>query len=153
MAVPEEVIRQAFALSHARGAALLSLLGDFKVWRGDLAEMRGDSPRTETIESGHPAVSNGSALADVLLMSRAIELLDADCRTALSGAYGIAEASPSAVASRKTMDTAERQRVSACKRRLVELYAKLHATTGSVVPEWVAEREHAAIASHGRRRR
>ena len=153
VAIPEEVIRQAFALSQARGAMLLSLLGDFDVWRGDLAEMRGDSPRTEEKNRPEqPTVANGSTLTDVLLMSRAIEILDIDCRTALSKVYEIAQGIPGNKPSGE-MDTAERERASACKHRLVELYAQLQKqTTGSAAPEWVAEREHAVIASRGRRR-
>lgn len=152
VAIPEEVIRQAFALSQARGVQLLSLLGSFDVWRGDLAEMRDDSPRTEEKNGPEqPTVANGGTLAEVLLMSRAIEILDSDCRTALSKAYEVAQGMPDNKPSRE--DTAERERASACKRRLVELYAQLQQqTTGSSPPAWVAEREHAIIVSHGRRR-
>ena len=44
---PDEVVTEAFALSRARGAELLARLGDFNVWHGDLAAMRGDEPRGE----------------------------------------------------------------------------------------------------------
>jgi len=41
----ERELIEAFALSGARGAELLERLGDFNVWSGDLATMRGDEPR------------------------------------------------------------------------------------------------------------
>jgi hypothetical protein len=155
MDVSEELIRQAFALSHARGADLLLLLGNFDVWHGDLAEMRGDSPRAEQAASAHPVITNRSHLADVLLMSRAIEALDADCRTALMTLYGARDGSPDAAPDRETNhDSSNHQRVSTCRSRLVAAYAELQKqTTGPATPEWVAEREHAAVsASHGHRR-
>jgi hypothetical protein len=156
MDVSEEVIRQAFALSRARGGALLSLLGDFKVWRGDLAEMRDDFPRTAQADHATQATATDrSDLADVLLMSRAIEILDSDCRTELSKAYELGGGMPTAASNRDANSNApDRERVTACKSRLIGLYAELQThATGPAIPAWVAEREHAAVAaSHGRRR-
>ena len=86
MPAPDDaLIETALALSHARGAALLAMLGEFDVWHGDLAEMRRDSPRAGSrIE---PERTTSKNLADVLLMARAIELLDGDgkerCRNRL----------------------------------------------------------------------
>ena len=155
MDVSEDLIRQAFALSHARGADLLLLLGNFDVWHGDLAEMRGDSPRVEQAASSPPVGTNRTDLADVLLMSRAIEALDADCRTVLMPLYGVRDGSPNAAPGREANhDSSNHQRVSTCRSRLVAAYGELlKHTAGPATPEWVAEREHAAVsASHGHRR-
>jgi hypothetical protein len=137
----DELIRQAFALSRARGAGLLSLLGEFDVWHGNLAEMRDDSA-TMDVTRNEPTATTSKALADVLLVARAIEILDDRCRTALSNAYELGEGAP------------ERERLTACKRRLAEISAELEShAAGPAIPDWVAEREHAALtASHGRRR-
>src|SRR5258706_1026498 len=86
--VPEEVIREAFALSRARGAELLTRLGDFDVWQGDLSEMRGDTPRSipSPVVRDH-STENTHFLFDTLTMARAIERLRPLCREVLSAVY------------------------------------------------------------------
>lgn len=142
----EELIRQAFALSRARGAGLLSLLGEFDVWHGDLTEMRGDSltaDKAATRDEPKAPISND--LADILLIARAIEVLDDSCRMALSNVYEL----------NKGADSSDQERLTACKRRLAEISSEIEShASGPAIPDWIAEREHAALAAyHGRGRR
>jgi hypothetical protein len=141
--VSEDVITEAFALSRARGAALLARLGDFNVWQGDLAAMRRDSPPADPGRA--PSKREPVApLSETLLMARAIELLQPDCRTVLSRLYGGADDA----GGKPSNDTAAN-----CRNRLLEIYMSLQSRSGELTtPEWVAEREHAALA-HGRHRR
>jgi hypothetical protein len=118
----EDVITEAFAFSRARGAALLARLGDFNVWRGDLAEMRGDSPRAKP---GHapPKREPVAPLSETLLMARAIELLQPDCRAVLSRLYAGADEN----GGKGSDDTAAH-----CKSRLFEIYASLQNRSGEM---------------------
>lgn len=106
MDLSDELIQEAFALSEKRGVALLSLLSNYSVWHGDLAEMRGDSPRLSRQQQSAPT---SPRFADVVLMSRALALLDSKCRAALSVPDG----------------GGDRKRRTECKERLTELYAQL----------------------------
>jgi len=146
--VSDDVIRQAFRLSSARGAELLALLGDFNVWRGDLAAMRDDSPRIEQTDARADAPSDTRLLAGVLLMARAIETLDVKCRTSLAKIYGRHDG----ISANSTSDSLAID--AACRGRLIEIYTALQAQAGGPgTPEWISEREHAALAGSGSRRR
>jgi len=146
--VSDEVIRQAFRLSSARGAELLALLGDFDVWRGDLAAMREDSPRIEQTAARADAPSDTRLLVSVLLMARAIEILDAECRTSLAKIYDRHDR----ISANSTSDSVATD--AACRGRLIEIYTALQThAAGAGTPEWISEREHAAPASSGSRRR
>ena len=149
----DELIRQAFALSRARGTGLLSLLGEFDVWHGDLAEMRGDSPTMEKAGTREPRATSSKALTDVLLIARAIEILDGGCRMALSKVYG-EDATAGRSKNEVITDSSDRERLTACKRRLAEISAEIEShASGPSMPDWVAEREHSALAaSQGRGR-
>src|SRR5947209_4348475 len=86
--LPTSVVAEAFALSRERGADLLVRLGDFDVWRGDLNEMRGDSPATsQTVPDMNPSSATTNFFVDTLIMSRALELLQPVCRAALAALY------------------------------------------------------------------
>jgi len=138
--LPDQIVAEAFALSSARGADLLARLGDFNVWRGDLAMMRGDNPRA-LVTDGEPTASQPRMrnFLDTLILARAIELLQPECRAALSAAY--AERKPTESSS--NLD---------CEKRLLEIYDSLKASAQdeTTVPQWISEREHAAA---GNRRR
>ena len=114
MDVSDELIQEAFALSEARGAALLSALGNYNVWHGDLAEMRDDSPRVRRTEQ---IAATSARFADVVLLSRTLGLLDPDCKAALS-------------ANGRGMN---RERAIGCKRRLIELYSELQRREGAAI--------------------
>lgn len=150
----EQVIADAFALSNARGAELLARLGSFDVWRGDLATMRGDDPRTPDGygENDEPTVKD-RALGDTLMLARAIEDLPPICRAALAAVYADRR-DPSSLAADLDTEPADAQRIiTSCEQRLQALYEaianRLPAETATV-PEWVSEREHAAAGGNRR---
>ena len=111
--LPAELIAEAFALSNARGADLLVQLGNFGVWRGDLATMRGDAPRAES-KSDSRSASLEVEFQEAFVLAKAIELLTPDCRSALAVAY-------SANGSDRSPDPVRRE----CERRLLEIYESL----------------------------
>ena len=152
MHVPDEVIIEAFALSRERGAALLARLGDFNVWHGDVAAMRRDSPRSDRGDV-HAKRSPVVPLAQTLVMARAIELLQPDCRAVLANVYGDDDSAGRALRS-GTEATSERYAEAlTCKSRLLEIYASLQGRSGEqATPDWVAEREHAASSTIRNRR-
>jgi len=143
--LPDQIVAEAFALSSARGADLLARLGDFQVWRGDLATMRGDNPRPHTTEDEPPvARPEMRAFLDTLVLARAIELLQPDCRATLSAVYAERKAAGSPAATQPILTN--------CEKRLLEIYDSLKSTAQdeTMVPEWVSEREHAAVGNSGR---
>jgi DNA-directed RNA polymerase specialized sigma24 family protein len=118
----EDVVAEAFALSGARGADLLARLGDFGVWRGDLATMRGDSPRGPASDGTPEAARPMATFLDALVLARAIEGLQPLCRAALTAVYAEQKDSASLAADLDT-DAAQAQRiVSNCEQRLLEIY-------------------------------
>lgn len=154
-ALPEQMIADAFVLSQARGADLLVHLGAFNVWRGDLATMRGDNPRAAEATTQTEAVAAPNhALAETLLLARAIEVLPGICRAALSAVYADRK-KPASLAVDLDTEPADAQRiVSNCEQRLFDIYQSLANRTpadAATVPEWMSEREHAAGGSNRRR--
>ncbi len=153
--LPDEVVSEAFALSRARGAELLARLGDFNVWHGDLAMMRGDEPRRgeEAVEGRHEG-STRRVFADTLVLARAIELLQPVCRAALSVAY-LDRKDTASVAGELNISAEHAERLIVnCRERLLEIYESLttdFASHEAAMPTWVAEREHAAAGSNRRR--
>lgn len=152
--LPEKVVSEAFALSNSRGANLLARLGEFNVWRGDLATMRGDSPRiSDTSEEVTGSERTISLFLDTLLLARAIELLPPVCRAALSAVYAERK-NITSLATELDGNPADAERLTAnCERRLMEAYEMLTASARGqgTVPQWVSEREHAAVGGSGRR--
>jgi hypothetical protein len=154
--VPEAVIREAFALSRARGAELLTRLGDFDVWRGDLSEMRGDSPRSAPggTAQDHSA-ERTHFLFDTLAMARAIEKLRPLCRDTLSAVYEHPKDTANLSRELETHEGDADEIATNCEKRLVEIYAALKdgsADDPLTTPDWITEREHAAAAGDRRRR-
>lgn len=138
--LPDRIAANAFALSSARGAELLAHLGDFNVWLGDLATMRDDDPRTVVTEDEPTAAQlRMRDFLETLVLARAIELLQPDCRAALSVVYS----------ERKLTES---PRDLDCEKRLLEIYDSLKASEQdeTTVPQWLSEREH-ALWGHGRR--
>jgi hypothetical protein len=80
-----ELIAEAVALANAKGADLLVQLGNFGVWHGELATMRGDDPRTT--RSNTEAASHGADFQEAFVVAKAIELLTADCRSAFAAGH------------------------------------------------------------------
>jgi hypothetical protein len=153
--LPGPIVAEAFALSRSRGADLLVRLGDFDVWRGDLSEMRGDSPRSlQTPADTSAAPTNTTFFFDTLIMARALELLQPVCRAALSALYlDHKDAQPLADDLDTWPEQAEKL-IANCEKRLLEAYVALKAAgTNAPTPEWAVERELAAAASSGQRRR
>src|SRR5215212_3664307 len=116
-AVAERLIAEAFGLSRARGPDLLVRLGDFDVWRGDLAEMRRDGGQDSSLAAAAVEGDPHKRLSHTLVMARAVELLDARCREKLAAAYqeGSAGTEPGATHS---SDPA----VLACRKRLMQIF-------------------------------
>ena len=148
--LPENIVAEAFALSSARGADLLARLGSFKVWQGDLATMRGDHPR-EPAPDGEPESAQPiPGFVDALVLARAIERLQPVCRAALAAVYAGHKDAGSLAADLDTDAAYAEKIMSNCEQRLLEIYHSL-AKDSATVPQWVSEREHAAV-SGGRRR-
>src|SRR5438552_2560411 len=139
--LPDEVMTEAFALSRARGAELLARLGDFSVWHGDLATMRGDEPRQDEakVDVGHEA-RTPRVFVDTLILVRAIELLPTVCRAALSRAY-VDRDDAAALASELDTHAEHAERIIAnCRERLRDIYESLtsgSSMTDTTIPEWV----------------
>jgi len=146
--LPEKIVSEAFALSNSRGAELLARLGEFNVWNGDLATMRGDSPRaSDTPEEPVSTRRTIGVFLDTLLLARAIELLPPVCRAALSAVHAERKGKASLATELDTQPT-DAQRITAnCEKRLLEIYDSLttSAANEGTVPQWVSEREHAAV--------
>jgi hypothetical protein len=134
--VPDEVIIEAFALSRERGAALLARLGDFNVWHGDLGAMRRDSPRSDQADM-HSKRSPAVPLGQTLVMARAIELLQPDCRAVLANVYGDDESARPALRSDMARTSERSAEALTCKSRLLEIYASLQGRSGEqATPDW-----------------
>jgi hypothetical protein len=155
--LPYKIVAEAFALSNSRGAELLARLGEYDVWRGDLATMRLDSPRasesSDTSEGQVRTQQTTVVFLDTLLLARAIELLPPICRAALAAVYADRQ-DIAALATELDTQPADAQRITAnCEKRLLETYDSL--TTSAVdegtVPHWVSEREHAAVGGNRQR--
>jgi hypothetical protein len=109
-----DAIAEAFALSNARGADLLLHLGNFGVWRGDLAAMRGDDPRATDVKTESGTAPSGADFQETFLLAKALDLLTPECRSVLTAAY----------AEQRSGSTADRV-TRGCERRLLEIYESL----------------------------
>jgi len=124
MRLPKGVVAEAFALSSARGADLLARLGEFNVWRGDLAQMRGDEPRLAKLEEN----TESSVPRDALVLAHAIELLQPACRAALSAVYA-KNGDADSLANELDTDPENSHRiVSNCEEQLQDIYDSLSET-------------------------
>lgn len=79
------VIADAYELRELKGSDLLLRLGDFDLWRGNLAEMRGDSPMEPAADEGN--TGDMDRFLQTLAVSRSFELLQPKCQKALRLAY------------------------------------------------------------------
>jgi len=152
--LPERELAEAFALSNARGAELLERLGDFNVWKGDLAAMRDDEPRVpRDVHTEKMPEQESRNLVDTLVLARAIELLQPICRAALSSVYAHRAGAGSVAAELDTSPENAERMVTNCEKRLLQIYETLIPGTGEsrAVPNWVSEREHAAVGGTRRR--
>lgn len=142
--LPESIVAGAFELSSARGADLLARLGEFDVWRGDLAVMREDEPRSvRTTREPRTPERTSPGLLDTLVLARAIELLDPMCRAALSKIYTLPSERNSPSATISDVD---------CENRLLEIYDSLtHESADGEATVPITQREDAA--GRGSRRR
>jgi len=143
----ERQLIEAFALSSARGAELLERLGDFNVWTGDLAAMRNDEPRAAADAEEKLPEPESCNLVDVLLLARAIELLQPICRAALSSVYARHAGAGSVATELDTSPENAERMVTTCEKRLLQIYESLVETSDEsrAVPDWVSEREHVAV--------
>jgi len=99
---------EALAISRARGAERLMRLGDFDIWRGKLAEMRGDRPlNRERLDEPERQARN----ADALLVARALDLLDPECRDAIANLYEKGETNPFATECERLLEISMTGRV------------------------------------------
>jgi hypothetical protein len=86
LAITEDIIELAFDLPPNLGVDLLLRLGTLDLWRGDLAAMREDVPRSEPSPALPPAVEALTAaekLYAVVLMHTALKYLEPECRKTL----------------------------------------------------------------------
>lgn len=115
----ESAIAEALAFSNARGADLLVRLGEFDVWRGDLATMRGDEPRSP-VDDGETEAREPSTprRPNVLVLARAIEELEPACRELLSRIYALHH-------DRNAMSRPAHRLVGDCEKRLFAAYESL----------------------------
>jgi len=79
------VIADAFELRGRKGSDLLSRMGRFDLWRGDLAEMRGDTPAPPAMDADN--VVNADRFLQTLAVSRALNELEPRCETAVRLVY------------------------------------------------------------------
>ena len=151
--LPDKLVAEAFALSNARGAELLARLGEFDVWRGDLASMRGDEPRQPEADEQQDSPPTLRIFLDTLVLARAIELLQPVCRAALAATYAETKDPASLAAELDTSTEYAQRMVATCERRLLEIYDALTTSEQDQtrMPEWVSEREHAAAGGSRRR--
>jgi hypothetical protein len=80
------VIANAYALRGSKGSDLLSRMGSFDLWRGNLAEMRGDSQIEAAPDSTEPA--DADQFLQTLAVSRAFDYLPRKCEIAIRLVYG-----------------------------------------------------------------
>jgi hypothetical protein len=79
------VIANAHALRGSKGGDLLYLMGSFDLWRGNLAEMRGDPQIGVASDSTEPA--DADQFLQTLAVSRALDHLPRKCQIAIRLAY------------------------------------------------------------------
>jgi hypothetical protein len=71
------VIADAYELRGRKGADLLSHMGSFDLWHGNLAEMRGDSPKEPASETDN--AGDTDQFLQTVAISRAFDLLQPRC--------------------------------------------------------------------------
>jgi len=79
------VITEAYELRGRKGGDLLSRMGSFDLWRGNLAEMRGDSPMEPAPETDNAA--DIDQFLQTLAISRAFDILQPRCAEVLRLSY------------------------------------------------------------------
>jgi hypothetical protein len=79
------VIADAFELRGQKGSDLLSRMGRFDLWRGDLAAMRGDTPATPAKDRDNDV--NADRFLQTLAVSRALNELEPRCATVVRLVY------------------------------------------------------------------
>jgi hypothetical protein len=141
----DQAIADALAFSQARGAELLVLLGDFDVWRGDLAEMRGDSPRTSRTPDATEVAGSDNRLTHALMMMKAAELLAG--RLPSAGKTDVEILTTALHAQSADADENARE----YQARLIQIYEQLRDTDdeSAVTPEWI--KNAATMGSASRR--
>jgi hypothetical protein len=108
------LIRDAYELKDAKGAALLMSMGNYDLWRGDLSQMRGDVPPVEATSEEPPP--DADRFLRTLAISRSLNYLGPSCREVLDRTYGEGHDPTSA----------ERTRVETCKQQLLEISSRVY---------------------------
>lgn len=83
---PSRLITDAYTMRAATGVPLLLNMGSFDLWRGSLAQMRGDSPAE--VVSAEMDGPNTERFLQTLAVSRALESIPQKCGAVLRLAYG-----------------------------------------------------------------
>jgi len=82
---PSRLITDAYAIRAATGVPLLLNMGSFDLWRGSLAQMRGDSP-AEVVSASIDG-ANTERFLQTLAVSRALETIPQKCAAVVRLAY------------------------------------------------------------------
>jgi hypothetical protein len=129
----DEVIHLAFQIPEESGVELLLRLGAYDVWRGDLAEMRGDVPASAVTSASAPPVSENltraEQLYDALLMKKGFEYLQPRCLETLRLRF--AEGRDIDVIA-KQLETTPRyagKLIHDCRRRIYEIISSIKAVS------------------------
>ena len=79
------VITEAYELRSRKGSDLLLRMGSFDLWRGNLAEMRGDSPMEPASETDN--AGDTDQFLQTVAISRAFDFLQPRCAEVLRLVY------------------------------------------------------------------
>jgi len=118
------VISDAYELRGRKGSALLSRMGLFDLWRGNLAEMRGDPPIEAVSETDN--AGDTDQFLQTLAVSRAFELLQPRCAEVLQLVYRDGRDVGQVADDLETTYQYAGKLIENCSRRLFEVAGKVY---------------------------
>jgi hypothetical protein len=118
------VIADAFALRGRKGSDLLSRMGAFDLWRGNLAEMRDDSPISPAADTSD--VGDTNRFLQTLAVSRALDYLQLRCEAVIRLVYLEGSDTWRVANELETTDRYAERLVENCTHRLVEVASKIY---------------------------
>jgi hypothetical protein len=118
------VIAEAYAVRNRTGSDLLFSMGLFDLWRGNLAEMRGDVPQDPTPMDADAA--DADRFLQTLAVSRSLEYLDPRCEEVIRLTYVEGRSAQQVAEVIETTSRYAEKRVPYCTLRLFEIAEKIY---------------------------
>jgi hypothetical protein len=142
------LLSDAYELRGKRGIELLLHMGSFDLWRGSLAQMRGDSPAD--VASAGKDGANAERFLQALAVSRAFDLITPRCAETIRLAYFDGRDVQQIAQTLETSTRYSATLVDNCMKRLFEVASIIYGELSCDDADDVEPETHPAIPSTAR---